>query len=122
MDEFKRKFLLGAAEPRDSILNHPLSTDSDIHVEDSRVAKLLLVLSELDQTFGGVEGIEQSQLRDLICNALPACGFVNTRDACYAIAAVLRIIEGGAHPERIRPKEGANFPADLKHVRWFSPC
>jgi hypothetical protein len=122
MDEFKTRRLLGAGEPRDSILKHPLSKDCDIHVEDERVAKLLLVLSELDQSFGGVEGIEPSQLRDLICNALPACGFSNSRDACYAIAAVLRIIEGGPHPQRVGSMEGANFPADLQHVHWFSPC
>jgi hypothetical protein len=101
--------------------SHTPEADSDIYVEDPRVAKLLLVLSDLDESFGGVEGIEQSQLRDLICNALPACGFVNSHDACYAIAAVLRIIEGAdPPPESLR--QSMTFPPDWHDVRWFSPC
>jgi hypothetical protein len=68
-------------------------SDPRVHVEDKRVARLLLVLHELDQSVAGLEQLPQSELSELISSAILACGFADGTEARYAIAAVLEAIE-----------------------------
>jgi hypothetical protein len=121
MEKISPSILDCAAASCESRLEEHPTPEPDIQIDDQRVAKLLLVLSDLDEFFGGVEGLEQAQLRDLIWNALPACGFVDSTEAHYAIAAVLRIIEG-PDPPRDGLRKGTRFPSDGRNIRWFSPC
>jgi hypothetical protein len=69
------------------------SSNSRLHVTDARVARLLLVLHELDHSVAGLGQLPQSELTELVSSALLACGFVNGADARSAIAAVLEMIE-----------------------------
>jgi hypothetical protein len=69
------------------------SSDSKVHIADKRVARLLLVLHELDESVGGLEELPKTELVELVSGAILACGFVDPLEARYAIAAVLEAIE-----------------------------
>jgi len=68
-------------------------SDSKIHIADNKVARLLLVLHEIDEAVAGLEDLPQSELTELVSGAIVACGFVDTTEAQHAIAAVLEAIE-----------------------------
>jgi hypothetical protein len=68
-------------------------SDTKIHIADKRVARLLLVLHDLDESVLGLERLPQTELTDLVSSAIRACGFVDGVEARYAIAAVLEAIE-----------------------------
>lgn len=77
-----------------------IPSGSKVHIEDKRVAQLLLVLHEIDRAVAGLEGLPQTDLTELVSSAILACGFVDGTEARYAIAAVLEAIERrGPTPE-----------------------
>jgi hypothetical protein len=67
--------------------------NSTVQIADKRLAQLLLVLHEIDQSVAGLEELPQSELSDLVSGAILACGFADGTEARYAIAAVLEAIE-----------------------------
>jgi hypothetical protein len=71
------------------------TTDSDsrVHIADKRIARLLLVLHELDQYVAGLEQLPQVELTELVSSAILACGFSDGTEARYAIAAILEAID-----------------------------
>jgi hypothetical protein len=69
-------------------------SDLALQISDARVVRLLLVLHELDEAVDGLEYLLQVDLSNLISSAVLACGFVSPAEAQYAIAAVLRVIQG----------------------------
>jgi len=78
----------------------PPAPDSKIYMADERVARLLLVLHEIDQSLAGLEKLPLSEFTELASSAILACGFVDGTEARYAITAVLEVIEGrGTLPE-----------------------
>jgi len=92
MNEIKRR------EPSSKhILSIPESgaahSDSKAHIADKRIARLSLVLRELDQSVAAVPPLPQSKLSELIENAIASCGFTDRTEARYAITAVLEAIE-----------------------------
>jgi hypothetical protein len=73
-------------------------TDASVGITDTRVAQLLLVLSEIDECVAGLEHLPKTQLSELISTAILACGFTNPVEARFAIATVLRVIEAPDPP------------------------
>ena len=71
---------------------------SSVYVADKRVARLLFLLSEIDESVANLDDLSQADLVNLISGAITACGFVNPVEARYAIAAVLSAIEGHPSP------------------------
>jgi hypothetical protein len=67
--------------------------DPKVHLNDKRVARLLLVLHEIDQSVAGLEELPQTELSELVSSAIMACGFADGTEARYAISAVLDAIE-----------------------------
>jgi len=67
--------------------------DPDVCITDQRLARLLVVLDELDRSVAGLEGLTQKELSDLVSSAILTCGFVNPVEATNAIAEVLHTIE-----------------------------
>ena len=67
--------------------------DSKVRITDERVARLLLMLHELDESVAGLEELPKTELSELISSAIQACGFVDPIEERYAIAAVLEAIE-----------------------------
>ena len=68
------------------------SSNSIVRITDKRVAQLLLVLHELDESVTKMEDLPKSDLSELVSNAILACGFVDPMEARHAIAAVLEVI------------------------------
>ncbi len=68
-------------------------SDSNFHITDKRMARLLLVLHELDKSVAGLEALPESKLSELVSSAILSCGFVDRVEAQKAIAAVLETIE-----------------------------
>jgi hypothetical protein len=67
--------------------------DLKVRITDERVARLLLLLYELDESMAGLEELPKTELSELISSAILACGFVDPIEERYAIAAVLEAIE-----------------------------
>ena len=67
--------------------------DSTVRITDERVARLLLMLYELDESVAELEELPKAELSKLISSAILACGFVDPIEERYAIAAVLEAIE-----------------------------
>ncbi len=61
-------------------------------ITDKRVAQLLLVLRQLDQSLGALEELPKGELSDLVSSAIASCGFVDPLEARCAIATVLETI------------------------------
>jgi hypothetical protein len=70
-----------------------VDSDASVGISDTRVAKLLLVLREIDESVAGLENLSQADLGELVSTAIEACGFTDPKDARLAIAAVLRVTE-----------------------------
>jgi hypothetical protein len=68
-------------------------SDSKIHVADERMARLLLMLHEIDQAVAGLEELPQAELIELVSSAILACGFAEGVEARCAISEVLELIE-----------------------------
>ncbi len=68
-------------------------SDSKVHIADTKVARLLLVLHEIDQAVAGLEELPQTELIELVSSAIIACGFADGTEARRAIVAVLEAIE-----------------------------
>ena len=68
-------------------------SDVRVRIADERVARLLLVLHELDESVAGLEELPKAELSELVSSAILACGFVDPLEARHAIATVLEAIE-----------------------------
>jgi hypothetical protein len=73
--------------------NPAYANDRSVYIADKRVAQLLLVLHELDESVAGLEDLPKAELSELVSSAILGCGFANPIEARYAISAVLRMIE-----------------------------
>jgi hypothetical protein len=68
-------------------------SESRVYTSDKRLARLMLVLRELDESLAKFEELSQSELSEIVFNAILACGFAEGTEAQYAIGAVLEAIE-----------------------------
>jgi hypothetical protein len=94
MDEINKPFLDLSTEhiwPTPEVSQ--VFADLKVRVTDERVARLLLMLHELDESVAGLEELPKTELSELISSAIQACGFVDPIEERYAIAAVLEAIE-----------------------------
>jgi hypothetical protein len=94
MDKINKLFLDPSTErmwPTAEV--NPAFADSKVRIADERVARLLLMLHELDESVAGLEELPKTELSQLISSAIQACGFVDPIEERYAIAAVLEAIE-----------------------------
>ena len=94
MDKINKLFLDPSTErmwPTPEV--NPAFADLRVRITDERVARLLLVLHELDESVAGLEALPKAELSALVSSAILACGFVDPIEARYAIATVLETIE-----------------------------
>ena len=69
------------------------AADSHVPIHDIRVARLLVVLTELDVRLAGLESLPKEELSELVSSATLACGFANVIEAHNVIAAILETID-----------------------------
>jgi hypothetical protein len=94
MDKMNRLFLDPSTErmwPTPDV--NKAFADLKVRITDERVARLLLLLYELDESVAELEELPKTELSELISSAILACGFVDPIEERYAIAAVLDAIE-----------------------------
>jgi len=68
-------------------------SDSDLQIHDTRVARLLVLLQQLNESAEGLETLPEPELTEIVHSAIRLCGFVNPIETQNAIAAVLDAIE-----------------------------
>jgi hypothetical protein len=73
-------------------------TDPNPALPDKRVARLLVVLHDLNRSLAGLEDLSQTDLQELVSSAIYVCGFANPVETNCAIASVLRAIEAPGLP------------------------
>ncbi len=101
MDEVQHEFCNGAGTVRRCDLEPASSlTDGSVGIADSRVARFLLVLSEIDESVAALGGLPESQLCGLVFSALRACGFTDPVEVHSVVATVLQAIDVPARPRR----------------------
>lgn len=94
MDKINKLFLYPSTPHRWSTpeVNQTVA-ESKVRITDERVARLLLILHELDESVAGLEELPKTELSELISSAILACGFVDPTEERYALTAVLEAIE-----------------------------
>jgi len=68
-------------------------TCADLHVDDKRVARLVVLLKQLDESSAGLEGLPEPERSEIVSTAIRVSGFVDPIEALDVIAIVLEAIE-----------------------------
>jgi hypothetical protein len=99
MDEVQHQFYdAGGIWPRPCQGHRSTATDSGVGITDSRVARLLLVLSEINESVAGLDSLPEAELAELVSGAIQACGFTDPVEVRSVVATVLRAIEAPGAP------------------------
>jgi hypothetical protein len=69
------------------------SADSQVQIADERVARLLIVLHDIDTSVPDFDEMPESDLSELVSSAILACGFSDPIEASQVIAAILEMVE-----------------------------
>jgi hypothetical protein len=73
-------------------------TDTSAGITDTRVARLLLVLSDINESVAGLESLPEAELTELVSGAIEACGFTDPIEVRSVVATVLQAIEAPGAP------------------------
>jgi len=68
-------------------------TSADLHVDDKRVARLLVLLKQLKESSAGLEALPEPVRSEIVSSAIQVCGFVDPIEARDVLAIVLDVIE-----------------------------
>ena len=74
------------------------ATDTSVGITDSRVARLLLVLSDINESVAGLDSLPEAELTELVLGAIEACGFTDPVEVRSVVATVLQAIEAPGAP------------------------
>ena len=99
MDKGNRLFLHSSVEhtsPNNGFAKTFSNSDADI--QDKRVAQLLVLLQQLDESAGGLGTFPEPELREVISSAVRLCGFLNPIEVREVIATVLEALELRSNP------------------------
>ena len=77
-------------------------SNSDSDMQDKKVALLLVLLHQLDESAGGLGALLEPELREVVSSAVRLCGFLDPIEARDMIAIVLERLEM-QDPIRERP-------------------
>jgi hypothetical protein len=75
-------------------------TDRRAGSRELRVANLLLILREIDETVHGFVNLTESELRGLVLTAITACGFTDPAEVRLVVENVLQALEEPEAPLR----------------------
>lgn len=95
MEDVLYEFRAGVA-PQLNRHSKNLPHDGSAGTMDTRMARLLLVLSEVDECVASLGGLPESQIHSLVSTAIQACGFTNPAEVRSVVASILQAI--GVHP------------------------
>jgi hypothetical protein len=114
-------FLLSSVQNMSSkYLLSETCSDSDLHIHDKRVTRLLVLLQQVDESVGGLEWLPAPELTEIVSSAIQICGFVDPIEALEVIGNVLEEIE-----RKVSISEQLSRAGDDPILRWSnfnSPC
>jgi hypothetical protein len=84
--------------PRPHLGQRSTATDTAVGITDSRVARLLLVLSEINESVAGLDSLPETELTELVSCAIQACGFTDPTEVRSVVATVLQAVEAPGAP------------------------
>jgi hypothetical protein len=64
-----------------------------LHPNDLRLARLLVLLHELDQSLRGLDALPELELSEIVGSAIDLCGFVDPLECREVIATILAALE-----------------------------
>ena len=79
--------------PFGNTVTDPGSYVEDLHLEDHRVARFLVLLQRLDHSVGGLRALPTAELHEIVTSAIRLSGFVDSVEARSLITTVLDAIE-----------------------------
>ena len=99
MDEVRHQFY-DATEiwPQSYRGERTTTNDTSAGITDSRVARLLLVLSDINESVAGLDSLPETELTEIVSGAIQACGFTDPVEVRSAVATVLQAIEAPGAP------------------------
>ena len=101
MDKLNELFFPSSAEH--ICPNHAVGrtySDSALYIKDKRVAQLLVLLQQLQESVGGLGALPKPELFEIVSSAVRLSGFVNPNEMQYVIATILEALEmQGPTPE-----------------------
>jgi hypothetical protein len=74
--------------------------DKSAGMRELRVANLLLILREIDETVHGLANLSESELSGLVLTAITACGFTDPAEVRLVVENVLQALEAPEAPLR----------------------
>jgi hypothetical protein len=93
MDKVDQLFLQSFGQPTSSQSAYGKDfPDQDLNI-NQRVARFLMLLRDLDECTGGLDGLPVAELSEMVSSALGVCGFVDPEETRSVIATVLEVIE-----------------------------
>ena len=69
------------------------SYGNDLHLDDQRVARFLVLLRGLDQSVGGLSVVPMPELSEIVASAIQLSGFKDPVEARVLIVSVLKAID-----------------------------
>lgn len=69
------------------------SLERGIRITDRRVAQLLIVLHEIDESSKGLQNVSEAQLSEIVGQAILACGFTDLAEARCVMTPILEAME-----------------------------
>ena len=101
MDKVNELFFPSSAEH--ICPNHAVGrtySDSALYIKDKRVAQLLVLLQQLQESVGGLGALPKPELFEIVSSAVQLCGFVNQNEMQIVIVTILDAFEmEGPTPE-----------------------
>jgi len=94
MDKTSKPFLpFSAKEARPDRTFANASWQARLYLRDKRVAQLLLLLRQLNESAGGLGTLPPAELCEIVRSAVGICGFVKPIEAEDVVAAVLEAFD-----------------------------
>ncbi len=100
MDKVNELFFPSSAEhiyPNQTVVR--TYSDSRLYIKDKRVAQLLVLLQQLQESLGALGALPNPELFEIVFSAVQLCGFVNPNERQDVIATILDALEMQGQPE-----------------------
>jgi hypothetical protein len=94
MDKVNEPFFYSSAEP--ICETHAVGrtySDTPLYIKDKRVAQLLVLLQQLQESVGRLGALPKPELFEIVSSAVQLCGFVNQNEMQVVIVIILDAFE-----------------------------
>lgn len=82
-----------AGQPRPNRALSEPDSSPNLHVKDRRIARLLILLRQINESTGGLAAFPEPQVSEIVCCAVRLSGLTTSTEARQVVAAVLEALE-----------------------------